>query len=261
LRNVGALKARQRQTGVVARQRLCPLRAILLALGLLLPTTLLAGDFSGSVSLTSDYFWRGYSKSDGEASLQANAEYVADSGLYGGLWAASIDFNEPAGVDGPAMEWLPYIGYSFESDNDWVLDLQVARYIHDDKLFNRNADYTEFYGFLHYRDVWTLELAVADDTYNLDAGSANIQLNGRYPLSPKGVIAGGLGYYHAIDFLDYDYLYWNLGYTYNHSRNVSVDARYFGTRQGSRYQPHHYFGRQGLEIESSRFVLTFSVNY
>jgi predicted porin len=106
-----------------------------------------------------------------------------------------------------------------------------------------------------------MEVSFADDTYNLDASSANIQFNSRYPLTSSSLVAGGLGYYHAIDVLDYDYLYWNLGYTYNFSRNFSVDARYFGTREGSRYEPHHYFGRQGLEIENSRYVLTFSLDY
>src|SRR5690606_20586616 len=97
----------------------------------------LAGDFSSTVSLTSDYFWRGYSKSNGKASLQANAEYVADSGLYGGLWVASIDFNEPAGSDRSQVEWLPYVGYSLKSDDNWVIDFQLVRYIYDDELFDR----------------------------------------------------------------------------------------------------------------------------
>jgi len=213
------------------------------------------------VLLTSDYFWRGYSKSNGEPSLQVNAEYVADSGFYGGLWIAGIDFNEPAGSGKSQVEWLPYVGYSFKSDDEWVLDFQLVQYIYDDELFNRKSDYSELYGFLHYRDVWTLEVSVADDTYNRDAASANIQVNGRYPLTPRSQAAGGLGYYRAIDVLDYDYLYWNLGYTYNYSRHFSVDARYFGTWQGSQYKPHHYFGRRGLEIVNSRYVLTFSLSY
>jgi uncharacterized protein (TIGR02001 family) len=252
----------QGQPWVAATHWLRPLRAIPLTLGLLLLTNkVFAGDLSGTVSLTSDYFWRGYSKSNGKPSLQVNAEYVANGGFYGGLWAASIDFNEPADSGRSQVEWLPYVGYSFNSDNDWVIDFQLVRYIYDDDLFNRKSDYSEFYGFLHYRDVWTMEISVADDTYNLDATSANIQFNGRYPLTPKSQVAAGMGYYHAIDFLDYDYLYWNLGYTYNYSRNFSVDARYFSTWQGSRYKPYHYFGRRGLEIENSRYVLTFSWSY
>jgi uncharacterized protein (TIGR02001 family) len=232
--------------------------AIPLTFGLLLlAADTFAGDLSGAVSLTSDYFWRGYSKSDGKASLQANAEYIADSGLYGGVWVASVDFNEPAS----RVEWQPYVGYSFKSDNDWVLDFQAVRYLYDDKLFNRHADYNEFYGFLHYRDVWTMEASVANDTYNLGATSANVQFNGRYPLTPKSQATGGLGYYRAIEFLNYNYLYWNLGYTYNLSRHFSVDARYFGTHQGSRYEPHRYFGRQWLDIDSNRYVLTFSWSY
>jgi uncharacterized protein (TIGR02001 family) len=262
VRNAGISKGEQRQPWIVAIHRSCRLRAIPLTLALLLLTdNTFAGDFSGTVSLTSDYFWRGYSKSNGKASLQANAEYVADSGLYGGLWVASIDFNEPAASDASRVEWLPYVGYSFKSDNDWVMDFQLVRYIYDEELFNKKSDYTELYGFLHYRDVWTMEVSVADDTYNLGATSANIQLNGRYPLTSQSQAAGGLGYYRAIDFLNYDYVYWNLGYTYNYSRNFSVDARYFGTREGSRYKPHRYSWRRGLEIEDSRYVLTFSWSY
>ena len=106
-----------------------------------------------------------------------------------------------------------------------------------------------------------MEVSVANDTYNLGASSANIQFNGRYSLTPKSQAAAGVGYYHSIEFLDYDYVYWNAGYTYNYSRNFSVDGRYFGTREGSRYKPHHYFGRRRPEIDNSRYVLTFSLNY
>jgi hypothetical protein len=85
LTNADTSRIKQGQPSVAATHWLRPLRVIPLTLGLLsLTDNVLAGDFSGTVLLTSDYFWRGYSKSNGEVSFQLNAEYVAEGGLYGG---------------------------------------------------------------------------------------------------------------------------------------------------------------------------------
>lgn len=47
---------------------------------------------SGSVSLTSDYIFRGISQTDQDPALQAGLEFAADSGFYAGAWGSNISW-------------------------------------------------------------------------------------------------------------------------------------------------------------------------
>ena len=238
---------------------LLPAISLLLAL-LIAASPAQAGDFVGSVQLTSDYFWRGYTKSAGDPSWQVNSEYVTDSGAYAGLWVAQVDFNRPGG-NGNQTELTPYVGYSFQSDTDWVLDLQLARYVYNPDIFNTDADYNEYYAFLHYRDYWTFELSVADDAYNRDANPVNFQVNGRYPLGPKSNLSAGAGYYRYRAINDYDYLYWNVGYSRSLTRSLALDLRYFGDRRTLEQNFLRHLGVSGQVPRTQRLVLTFSWSY
>ena len=59
--------------------------------------------WSANVTLTSDYRFRGQSQADRGAAVQGGIDYTHPSGLFAGLWASSIDFNDaqksPAEVD------------------------------------------------------------------------------------------------------------------------------------------------------------------
>jgi len=50
------------------------------------------GEFSGNVSATSTYLWRGVSQTSG-AAVQGGVNYTDQSGLHGGLWTSNVDFN------------------------------------------------------------------------------------------------------------------------------------------------------------------------
>jgi uncharacterized protein (TIGR02001 family) len=47
---------------------------------------------AGSVTLTSDYLFRGISQNNQEPALQAGLEYAADSGFYVGTWGSNISW-------------------------------------------------------------------------------------------------------------------------------------------------------------------------
>ncbi|MEO1474307.1 MAG: TorF family putative porin, partial [Pseudomonadota bacterium] len=50
------------------------------------------GEFSGNVTLTSDYVWRGISQSNEDLAIQGGFDY-ANGMFYAGTWASSIDFE------------------------------------------------------------------------------------------------------------------------------------------------------------------------
>ena len=73
-------------------------------------TPLFAG-VSGSMALTSDYFFRGESQTMGSSALQGGVDYN-NGGFYAGVWASTVDL----GMD-TEMEYDFYSGYAVALDD------------------------------------------------------------------------------------------------------------------------------------------------
>lgn len=123
-----------------------------LAASIALPALAVAADeeevstLSFNLTLTSDYRFRGHSQSDRDAAVQGGIDYADPSGLFAGIWASSIDFNDasqsPAEVDFIAgyahalseetegSVWLAYYWYpgSAPADYDYVEVLANVRH-------------------------------------------------------------------------------------------------------------------------------------
>ena len=56
-------------------------------------------EVSHSVTLTSDYLFRGVSRSNGGPAIQGNVEFSNGSGAYGGLWASSTETDFDASIE------------------------------------------------------------------------------------------------------------------------------------------------------------------
>lgn len=67
----------------------------------------------GRIAVVSDYRDRGYTLSDGRAAVQGEATLSHASGLYGGLWASSIDdYGVGPDGDGARVELTAYAGWA-----------------------------------------------------------------------------------------------------------------------------------------------------
>ena len=53
-----------------------------------------AGEFSATVTATSDYDFRGITQTKGDPALQGSVDYGFDNGLYVGAWASNVDFGD-----------------------------------------------------------------------------------------------------------------------------------------------------------------------
>lgn len=60
---------------------------------------LIPGDFSGTVTIGTDYVFRGISQTDEGPTVQGSFDYAHDSGAYVGVWASNIDFDSFIEVD------------------------------------------------------------------------------------------------------------------------------------------------------------------
>ena len=114
--------------------------------------------------------------------------------------------------------------------DDHRVDLQLSRYIYDERIFGKGGDYYELYLFAHYRDLITFEFAYAPDAYDIGEDTFNYQLTARYPFLAALDASFGVGFFEASDSFEYDYWYWNAGVTW-YFHHLAVDARYIGAKE------------------------------
>ena len=183
----------------------------------LIHSPLSSADFHGTLTATTNNTHRWYSKNDNNFALLANLDYEHKSGFYVGSSVSNIDFeaneieNEAAHV-----EITPYAGWSFSLPNQLRLDAQWTGYIYDGNVFGHPADYNEFYLFLHYQDLITGRISVAEDYYGLGSYAIDYALTGRYPITDALQFSATLGYSQTQAALGSDYPYWDIGLAYSY---------------------------------------------
>lgn len=99
------------------------------------------GTFSGSVTLASEYVFRGISLSDEDPAIQGSLNWHHDSGAYVGVWASSGEFAEGS------IEADYYLGFGNEV-NGVSYDVSVVYYTYPGDEGNFN--YVEFIGKVGY---------------------------------------------------------------------------------------------------------------
>lgn len=85
--------------------------------------------FSGSVSLVSNYVFRGITQTDGNPALQASAEFGQRYGLYAGAWGSNISwFSDGNPKSSVSMEIDLYLGWRHSLGQNWNVEVGLYRY-------------------------------------------------------------------------------------------------------------------------------------
>jgi len=114
------------------------------------------GKFSGTVSLTSEYLFRGISQTDDAPAIQGSLDYEAklgDSGVSGylGIWGSNVRFKEGSGVDGATIEADFYGGLRGSIGKTGIgWDVGFIYYAYPGADSNLNYDYVEAQGAVSY---------------------------------------------------------------------------------------------------------------
>jgi uncharacterized protein (TIGR02001 family) len=221
-------------------------------------------ELRGTISATSNYIGRGYSKSNDEFAFQANIDYEHEKGGYIGTHVSNVNFGDNEFNNPARVEIRPYLGWSFGLSDDWRLDLQWMRYLYDGNIFGNASDYNEFYLLLHYRDLLSAAVSFSEDYYNLGKASANYEVTGRYPITDYLQISSVAGYSQTKTSLEYDYIYWNAGFTFFY-KFVALDFRYVDAcevgaelEHGEDEDAHPYF--EPILLKPS-FLFTISLGF
>lgn len=110
-----------------------------------------ASGLSGSLTLTSDYVFRGFTQTNEKPALQGGIEYEAESGFYGGTWGSSISWlsdSDPA--ISSQLELDGYLGYRGQLSDTISFDVGALYYGYPGSYpsgFN-DADTVELYAGL-----------------------------------------------------------------------------------------------------------------
>jgi uncharacterized protein (TIGR02001 family) len=151
---------------------------ILAAFGLLVAAAAANAQVSSTVTLTSDYDFRGFSQSAKDPALQASLDYAHESGWYVGGWASNVDFGE-ADVD---YEVDLYTGFSGGAEDGVGWDVGLVYYAYPDES---DFDYVEAYGGITYNwfegKVW-YSPDFGGDTTPGDTSAIYIEANATIPV-------------------------------------------------------------------------------
>lgn len=186
---------------------------------------------SGTVAVTSNYMFRGFTQSNTDPAVQASVTVAHESGFYAGFWGSSIDFNDGFFTGNASeLEVDIFAGYGFSLGENTALDLNFTYYAYpgspsalDYEFFEIAATLTHDFGFAKVG----VKGAYTPDFFGVLDESA-FWLNGTLtvPFSEWLSASGNVGY-QWLDFND-DYFAYDVGLTATYE-NVSFDARYIAT--------------------------------
>jgi len=211
-----------------------------------------AAEYSGYLTLTTDYVWRGVTQSDGDPAAQLGGEVRFRSGLYAGLWGSTTDINNGGDRQRDA-EFDYYLGYTFDLGGRWALGATAVVYTYPGQSAPIDYDYEEYGVSVNYDDRVWLEYAYSPGFYGFDIESHNVELIAEMAAGQHLVVSGGVGYYDFSAPLEDAYAYWNLGLIWPVNR-FSFDLRYHDTSDS-------VFLVSTPDRADSRFALGLSVSF
>jgi uncharacterized protein (TIGR02001 family) len=148
--------------------------------------------FSGNVSLTSDYLFRGLTQTNHGGAIQGGFDYANPNGLYVGAWGSNISwlYDAQGYSRAASLELDTYGGYSASFAGDYNYNVGVLRYNYGGNANgSTNADTNEIYGSIGWK---TVSVKYSRSTGNLfgfanSSGSTYLELNGTYALEGPAV--------------------------------------------------------------------------
>jgi len=156
--------------------------------------------FSGNVSLTTNYLFRGISQTAGGSAIQGGFDYAGSSGLYAGVWGSSISWVSDGGLaTGAGTELDTYFGYGGRMTEDVSYDVGFLRYNYPgnyDTAANlapfAKADTNEIYGSFGWKWLTLKYSNSLGDTFGLSkaSGTSYVELNASYDIEDAGISLG-----------------------------------------------------------------------
>lgn len=211
--------------------------------------------YGGTLTGTTDYVYRGVSQTDESPALQGSLDVGHSNGLYAGIWASNVDFDEPDGID---YELNLYVGWVYDFTEDTSLDVHVVRYLYPGANAGYSFNYNELIAALSFLDYFTATVAYSDDWLNTDEHAFYYHLGADIPLGIWDLnLKLGAGLNDISRATGSDYRDFQVGFNRSWGA-VNADLSYFETN-GFNGPVQEYLGPRGWA--TGRVVLTLSMEF
>ncbi|MFM7396855.1 MAG: TorF family putative porin [Gammaproteobacteria bacterium] len=133
-------------------------------------------EVSSTITLASDYDFRGITQTARDPALQASLDWSTESGFYLGAWASNVDFGDGTESD---FELDLLGGLSGNFSDDVGYDIGLARYNYFAN--GDDIDYTEYYLSLSFKAL-SVKYWYSSDFVNSGDGANYLEANVDVPL-------------------------------------------------------------------------------
>lgn len=222
---------------------------------------------TGSISLTSDYLFRGVSQTNQEPALQGGIEYAHDSGFYVGAWGSNISWLSDTVVPGDdissSLELDGYLGYRGKAGEIFSYDVGVLTYYYPGDYpggFNSpNTTEITLGGTLAPSETVSVGLKYSYSVTDLfgyadSDGSGYLDANLNWTFQPGWTLNLHGGKQWIENNTAFEYTDWKLGVTKSFDNGFSVAAAYSDTDAEKAL----YTNAHGNFLADSAFTLSVS---
>ena len=183
------------------------------------------GEWSGNVTLSSDYVFRGFTQTDGAPMISGGFDFASDD-FYIGTWASGVDFGDGTSTEIDVYAgWTPTVGV-------FDLDLGAIYYWYPDAPDDPSQNFVEVYagGSTTLGEFVEVGASVAySPDFYLESGDAFYwAASAGIPLGESFGLDSTIGYSDFQDLSGADYTDWSIGLT-TALEGFDFDFRYIGT--------------------------------
>ena len=172
----------------------------------------LPGEFSGTLALTSDYVFRGFTQASEDPAIQGGFDWDSGAGFYLGTWGSNVNFGDG---DEASVEIDVYGGYAGEIDG-LSYDIGILYYWYPGAAGALNYDFWEVYGSMGYdfgATTLTFGLLYSPENFGDTDDGLYFQSGISVPLGDQFSIDANLSYYDLDPAFGENYFDWNIGAT------------------------------------------------
>lgn len=162
-------------------------------------------DVTGTVTLTSDYDFRGFTQTKQDPAIQGSVDYTHSSGFYAGAWGSNVDFGNCCDEN---VELDVYAGWRGGGTVAWDLGAIYYTYPGADSI-----NYPEIYAGATWK-VITGKIWYSWDFGNTNKSAEYYQLDANIPLPANFTIGLHSGYSDGDYWGSDNYFDWSAGVSY-----------------------------------------------
>jgi len=184
---------------------------------LFLATPALA-EWSGTVTLASDYLFNGVSQTGEDPALQGSIDWAGDN-WYAGAWGSNVDFGDDTNLEADV-----YVGYYTAINDVLNLDVGVAQYTYHGAGYSSDGNYAEAYAKWNIMGSTDLNFWYAWDYFGTGAGHYIVMLNHTIEFSEQFSLLLGVDRSTSLDSDkfqweagDDDYIHWQITGNFSYS--------------------------------------------